>query len=77
MNKNSLKKGLVTHAEIRIFREQHPVRVKVGEHALFAKGLGSLQAERRRGPLPSDSNKNFTYGMPTRYITAHVDHRRL
>jgi Domain of unknown function (DUF4483) len=75
MNRNCLKKGIIDHKGIQKYRVDNPVRVKVGEHALFGKGVGTLQVERRRGPLPSDSNKNFTYGMPTRYHVSKSGHQ--
>ena len=69
MNRNSAKIGIVTPKGTREYRNKHPVRVKVGEHALYAGRVGTLELglERRRGPLPSDKNPNYTYGNPTRF----------
>lgn len=68
MNRNCVKKKIFDLKEIRLYRLEHPVRmnVKMGEQTQL-KGASILQIERRRGPLPSDNNKNFTYGMPTRF----------
>lgn len=72
MNRNSAKQGIISPKAIRHYREGHPVRVQVGDHAFGPlrsrdpmPGVKSIDP-RRRGPLPSDKNSNFTYGKPTR-----------
>ncbi|KAL2912292.1 hypothetical protein HK105_208207 [Polyrhizophydium stewartii] len=82
MNRNSAKQGIISPRSIREFRKSNPVRVKVGDHTLYGGGGGSGISsnngrtdvdggglQRARGPLPSDSNPNFTYGKPTRPST--------
>ena len=68
MNRNCLKKGIIDPSAMREYYRTHPIRLKIGEHALYAGQIGKteLGLERRRGPLPSDSQPNFTYGKPTR-----------
>jgi hypothetical protein len=68
MNRNCLKKKIIDLKGMKLYRIAHPVRVNVkgGDNSQI-KGVVSLQDARRKGPLPSDANKNFTYGIPTRY----------
>ncbi|KAJ3118974.1 hypothetical protein HDU96_005211 [Phlyctochytrium bullatum] len=74
MNRNATKQGLDDPKAIRMYRKEHPVRMKVGDNAVYAKLTnGETSAELRRqrlvGPLPSDGNKEFAYGKPTRPST--------
>ncbi|KAJ1340612.1 hypothetical protein BSLG_004706 [Batrachochytrium salamandrivorans] len=71
MNRNSAKQGIISPKSIRDFRETYPVRIKVGNHALYGDKSGSQGSisQRARGPLPSDTNHAFTYGKPTRSST--------
>ncbi|KAI8905918.1 hypothetical protein EDD86DRAFT_63059 [Gorgonomyces haynaldii] len=71
MNRNSIKKGIITPKEMREYQATHPVRVKVGEHFAVRVPVGGLElgAQRRRGPLPSDKDPHYTYGNPTRPST--------
>lgn len=68
MNRNCLKNGIINPKKMREFWAENPVHIKIGQHANFGK-LGSFELglERRKGPLPSDKNVQFTYGKPTRY----------
>lgn len=70
MNRNSARQGIISPKAIRNYREQHPVRVKVGDHYGIVQSQslpGSPSAAPKiKGPLPSDKNPNFTYGKPTR-----------
>jgi hypothetical protein len=68
MNRNSTKKGIIKPKEIHTFRQANPIRVKVGGH-VASIGQHALTVERRKGPLPSDSDPYFTYGNPTRPST--------
>ncbi|KAI8923514.1 hypothetical protein BC831DRAFT_552102 [Entophlyctis helioformis] len=71
MNRNSAKHGIISPTQIRNYRETHPVRVKIGDHALFGSKPTGMEGglQRTRGPLPSDTNTNFAYGKPTRPST--------
>ncbi|KAI8851866.1 hypothetical protein BC829DRAFT_99044 [Chytridium lagenaria] len=77
MNRNTAKQGINSPKEIRDYRKGHPVRMKVGDNAVYAKlntaTNGETSAELRRqrliGPLPSDHDKAFAYGKPTRPST--------
>ncbi|KAJ3209010.1 hypothetical protein HDU67_006425 [Dinochytrium kinnereticum] len=77
MNRNTAKQGINSPKDIREYRKSHPVRMKVGDNEVYAKlntaTNGETSAELRRqrliGPLPSDYDKGFAYGKPTRPST--------
>ncbi|KAJ1558445.1 hypothetical protein HK405_013669 [Cladochytrium tenue] len=78
MNRNSARQGVGRPDEIREFRRQHPVRLRVGDAGAEAASLSSSSASsaaaagaRRRfaDPLPHDRDPEFTYGKPTRPST--------
>ncbi|KAJ3105079.1 hypothetical protein HDU97_008483 [Phlyctochytrium planicorne] len=77
MNRNTAKQGINSPKEIREYRKSHPVRMKVGDNEVYAKlntaTNGETSAELRKqrliGPLPSDHNRDFAYGKPTRPST--------
>ncbi|KAJ3411778.1 hypothetical protein HDV05_001736 [Chytridiales sp. JEL 0842] len=82
MNRNSAKQGLISPQDIRLYRKDHPVRLKIGDNASTTSSLllrknrnsGTVDdSESRRqmllGTLPHDADPNFTYGKPTRPST--------
>ncbi|KAL5039258.1 hypothetical protein BDV3_002634 [Batrachochytrium dendrobatidis] len=71
MNRNAAKKGIISPKSIREYREENPIRCASGDHSLYnGKASGQERGlQRTRGPLPSDTNVNFTYGKPTRPST--------
>lgn len=74
MNRNSAKQGIISPKGIKEYRAQHPVRVKIGDHAVGFVSTkmappGTKSGNRVRCSLPSDNNPNFTYGKPTRPST--------
>ncbi|KAJ3291942.1 hypothetical protein HK104_005698 [Borealophlyctis nickersoniae] len=76
MNRNTAKQGIISPQDIREYRKEHPVRIKVGDHNTYpvTAGVDGGSAAtggtlHRRGPLPSDANPNFAYGKPTRPST--------
>jgi hypothetical protein len=78
MNRNSAKQGIIQPHEIRDYRKEHPVRLRIGDHNLTSsllvrnksrsvvQGGGDSEGRRQLGPLPHDVDPNFTYGKPTR-----------
>ena len=75
MNKNAARQGIISPKLIRGYREQHPVRVRVGDHFGIVKSHSlpgsSNDTKKAKGSLPSDLNPHFTYGKPTRYAFIH------
>lgn len=82
MNRYSLSNGITNSAEIREFRKEHPVRMKVGDHSVMStigdnnnsataeiSCAAALRKKRGSGPLPSDHDGLFTYGKATRPST--------
>ena len=76
MNRNTAKQGIISPIAIREYRKAHPVRMKIGDNntSVYRKSgsAGDSSTESRRnkslGPLPHDSDANYTYGMPTRFF---------
>lgn len=73
MNRNAVKSDIITAKDVRIFRQEHPVRLLQVQHTAFKQKSGSspiqekyLPKPGRRlkgyGPLPSDADTAFTYG---------------
>lgn len=55
--------------EIRVHRKDFPVRRKEGDQEMYkTEGPGNQIFTRAKAVLPSDKNRNFTYGMPVRFI---------
>ncbi|KAJ3199230.1 hypothetical protein HDU82_000618, partial [Entophlyctis luteolus] len=84
MNRNTAKQGILSPHEIRRYRKEHPVRMRIGDHNLFGSDSGggglknengepltSTEARKLKllGSLPHDNDPNFVYGMPTRPST--------
>ncbi|KAJ3187630.1 hypothetical protein HK101_009286 [Irineochytrium annulatum] len=83
MNRQTVRQKIISPKEVREYHQSHAVRVKPESSGLSSRGLasGSVDGIGKEGgmregggrvgggPLPSDGNKDFTYGKPTRPST--------